>query len=73
METPSPNETNVVSFVMRFVYDKPNEWHGVIRHIQSDAEMHFTHWDDARKFVAQYVEVGSVTIKVNRETKETGK
>ena len=68
METPAPNETNVVSFVMRFVYDKPNEWHGVIRHIQSDAEMHFTHWDDARKFVAQYVEVGKQEIgkQVNR-------
>jgi hypothetical protein len=48
---------------MRFVYDKPDEWHGVIRHIQSDAEMHFTHWADVQKFVAQYVEVGSVANK----------
>ncbi len=57
METSTPTEINVVSFVLRFVYDKPHEWHGVIRHVQSDAEMHFTHWGDVQKFVAQYVEV----------------
>lgn len=68
METSAPNETNVVSFVMRFVYDKPDEWHGVIRHIQSDAEMHFTQWADVQKFVAQYVEV-----KGNTEIGKQGK
>ena len=57
METLVSNETNVVSFVVRFVYDKPNEWHGVIRHIQSDAEMHFTQWNEVEKFVAQHVDV----------------
>jgi hypothetical protein len=69
-----PSETNVISFGVRFVYDASPEnaahpatgWHGVIRHVQSDAERHFTRWADAVAFVAQFVGVsdeasGSVT------------
>lgn len=56
-------ETTVVSFVVRFVYDAPadgpaglaSDWHGFIRHVQSDEERHFTRWEDAASFMAQYV------------------
>ena len=62
-------ETNVVSFVLRFVYDEPPDrsahlvagWHGVIRHVQSDAERPFTRWRDAVAFIEQYVHVGEDT------------
>jgi hypothetical protein len=58
-------ETNPVSFVVRFVYDavpgaspaSARAWHGVIRHVQSDAERYFAHWQDAVAFIAQYVDV----------------
>jgi hypothetical protein len=58
-------ETRLVSFVVRFVCDAPSpagtpaaSWHGVIRHVQSDAERYFTQWEDAQAFMAQYVAVG---------------
>ena len=58
-------ETNVVSFVLRFVFEEPPggaarpiaDWHGVIRHVQSDAERSFTRWADAVAFIEQYVSV----------------
>ncbi len=58
-------ETTVVSFVVRFVYDAPADglvglavdWHGFIRHVQSDKERHFTRWEDAVTFIAQYVKL----------------
>jgi hypothetical protein len=58
-------ETGVVSFVLRFVYDEPPSesalpvagWHGVIRHVQSDSERHFTRWTDAVAFIDQFVRV----------------
>ena len=62
MENTASTETNVVSSVLRFVYDKPHEWHGVIRHVQSDAEIHFKSWGDVTKLVAEYVEVGETPL-----------
>jgi hypothetical protein len=62
-------ETDVVSFVVRFVcegrpaaggVDSPppaTSWHGTIRHVQSDAERRFTRWDDAVAFIAQYIAI----------------
>ncbi len=58
-------ETDVVSFVLRFVYDKPSgessdpatDWHGLIRHVQSSEERRFTRWADAVAFIEQYVRV----------------
>jgi len=58
-------ETNVVSFVLRFVFEEPPDgatrpiagWHGVVRHVQSDAERSFTRWADAVAFIEQYVSV----------------
>jgi hypothetical protein len=60
-------ETHLVSFVLRFVCeglanlaDKPaGEWHGVLRHVQSNTELHFTRWEDAVAFIAQHVELNA--------------
>lgn len=30
-------------------------WHGVIRHVQSDAELRFTAMEEALSFIAEYV------------------
>lgn len=56
-------ETHLVSFVLRFVCDGPAGpqpapaagWHGVLRHVQTSAELHFTRWEEAVAFMAQHV------------------
>ena len=56
-------ETAVDSFVLRFVHELPGSdgnqgaptWHGIIRHVQTDAELRFTDIDDALTFIAAYV------------------
>jgi hypothetical protein len=67
----APESRPVVSFVVRFVYDsaeadgpapgadgqRPAQWHGFIRHVQSDAERYFTHWDAAVAFIEQFVHI----------------
>jgi hypothetical protein len=58
-----PPQTNIVSFVLRFVQEtkdiKPESpsasWHGVIKHVQTNEEQHFTHLADAIAFMARYV------------------
>lgn len=71
---PSPEDLNALvaphthleSFVLRFIFDEASgkeeraNWHGVLRHVQSDAELHFTRWDEAAAFIAQYVPLGLV-------------
>lgn len=64
------SEANLTSFVLRFVFDQPSEmamstpapvaqaWHGVIRHVQTNQERHFTRWVEAVAFVEQYVDLG---------------
>ncbi len=55
-------ETRLVSFVLRFVYDQPTgeatspatRWHGVVRHVQSNEEVHFTRWADAVAFIERF-------------------
>lgn len=58
------SQTNVVSFVLRFVQKTtidasadPSqiEWHGVIKHIQSNKEQRFSRLADALAFMAEYV------------------
>lgn len=57
-------ETAINSFVLRFVQESnPDvvsgggdvEWHGVIRHVQSDTELRFVQMDEALAFIAIYV------------------
>lgn len=58
-------EATLVSFVVRFVYEDPLNgsdgappaWHGVIRHVQTNTERHFTRWSDALVFMSQYVDL----------------
>jgi len=60
-----PNETDLNSFVLRFIQEAgPGEdarrspaWHGIIRHVQSNTERHFTRWIEASAFIAEYVDL----------------
>ena len=60
------SEANLTSFVLRFVSDQPPDegasngpaWHGVIRHVQTNQERHFTRWAEAVAFVEQYIDLG---------------
>jgi hypothetical protein len=62
------NDQSIHSFVMRFVHVPQEQseqdteppafgWHGSVRHVQSDAELRFTRWEDAVAFIARYVEI----------------
>ena len=59
-------ETNVDSFIVRFVQEQSQSngpaamtWHGVIRHVQSKEEIRFTRMEDALHFVANYVDIAA--------------
>ena len=52
-------ETLIVSFVVRFIQEQTADggapWRGVIRHVQSRAEMHFGTVEEAMQFMSGYV------------------
>jgi len=56
-------QTTVASFVLRFVHettDPPtdlpqSDWRGVIKHVQTNDEQHFTRLEDALAFMARFV------------------
>lgn len=57
-------ETAVNSFILRFVQESPaanaptgDQWHGTIRHVQTNEQVRFTHIEDALNFIAHYVEL----------------
>jgi hypothetical protein len=59
------SESKIVSFVLRFVYEEPQDdaahpdagWYSVVRHVQTDTERHFTRWQDIEEFIARYVDL----------------
>lgn len=59
-------DANLTSFVLRFVSEPTADdqaatpWHGVIRHVQTNQERHFTRWAEAVAFIEQYVELTEV-------------
>jgi hypothetical protein len=57
MATETPR---VESFVLRFVEDVPDTWHGVIVHVQTNEDQSFSDFADAVAFMARYVELGFV-------------
>ncbi|MBU0511901.1 MAG: hypothetical protein KKD28_01135 [Chloroflexi bacterium] len=53
---------NIASFVIRFVVDSSanglQNWppyRGAIRHIQTDEEVNFSHWEEVEKFIQRFV------------------
>jgi hypothetical protein len=66
-----PPQTIVASFVLRFVQEATEvtdklpqaNWHGVIKHIQTDEEQHFTRLADAIVFMARYVKLDESSLR----------
>ena len=55
-------DTLIASFVLRFVLDQeagaaPNTWRGVIRHVQTNDELHFSGMKDALVFIQRFIEI----------------
>ncbi len=55
-------DTVIASFVLRFmleqeVGDAPNAWRGVIRHVQTNDELHFSGMKEALSFIQRFVEI----------------
>jgi hypothetical protein len=52
----------ISSFIIRFVVENPGaassqqpNYHGSIRHIQSNEEMNFSSWSEAEAFICRFV------------------
>ncbi|UCC64637.1 MAG: hypothetical protein JSV36_06215 [Anaerolineae bacterium] len=78
------SQTNVASFVLRFVQETTTEstadrswadWHGVIKHVQTNEERHFTCFADAVAFIATYVSLDEFagTSNDRRRTDDLGR
>ncbi len=55
-------DTLIASFVLRFMLDQeagaaPNNWRGVIRHVQTNDELHFSGLKDALTFIQRFIEI----------------
>ncbi len=55
-------DTLIASFVLRFMLDQeagaaPNSWRGVIRHVQTNDELHFSGLKEALSFIQRFVEI----------------
>lgn len=55
---------NVVSFVLRFTQPTPTEatstglaWYGLLRHVETNDQIHFTRIEEALAFLARYVDL----------------
>ena len=57
------SKTTIASFVLRFTQELTSDtqhgtpWRAVIRHVQSDEEVHFTEMDEALAFIDHYVDL----------------
>lgn len=55
---------NVVSFVLRFTQPTPTEaastgraWYGLLRHVETNEQIHFTRIEEALAFLGRYVDL----------------
>ncbi len=73
----SSETPRVESFVLRFVTDAPEQgaepgqtWHGIVVHVQTNAEKSFTHLADAVAFIARYIPVGDFSFQDQDDVSE---
>lgn len=63
VEAATSPDTSLDSFVLRFVRRPADPtcpgvaWHGIIRHVQSNRERAFSRWEDAVKFIDEFVSI----------------
>jgi hypothetical protein len=73
-----PSQTNVVSFVLRFVQETTNgpaastkaNWYGLIRHVQTDYEERFTCLVDLVAFISRYADLALIGGAAGSEAAE---
>lgn len=61
-------ETAVTSFIIRFTQEpapSSTPWRGLIRHIQTDQEVHFARIEDALQFMAQFIELNNRQLTID--------
>lgn len=70
------SEATIASFILRFTQEhipgaKPscNAWRGVIRHVQTNEEIHFTRVENALGFISGYVDITAGGMGRNRDNK----
>lgn len=58
------SETIIASFILRFTREHDAEaspsgtwWRGVVRHVQTSEDTHFTRMEDALAFITRYVDI----------------
>jgi hypothetical protein len=63
----SVSETNIDSFIIRFVHDRPcgdsqksANWRGFIRHVQCKESIQFTNFEEALEFIAKFVHLSTL-------------
>ncbi len=56
------SESQISSFILRFIQESDTNtapaahpWRAMIRHVQSDEQLHFTRVDEALAFIGRYV------------------
>lgn len=74
MDTDAPVEhgdsPRVDSFVLRFSADAEDAaWRGLIRHVQTDTERHFTRLDELLEFVGGYVSLNENAGHVTQDVR----
>ncbi len=62
-------DTLIASFVLRFMLDQEaaagsNTWRGVIRHVQTNDELHFSGLKEALSFIQRFVEIPDPDLPV---------
>ncbi len=57
-------DTKMVSFVLRFMQEpqadetSPPVWRGMLRHVQTNEQIHFAELEEALAFIGKYVDFG---------------
>ena len=65
----------VTSFVIRFIHTNPGEqghvYRGVIRHVQTDQEVQFSHWEEAQAFMQGFIPLNLNGTDQEQDSNET--
>ena len=68
------SEIRLISFVLRFTQEQPASqqteavaWHGTLRHVQTNEELHFTQISEALSFISNYVKLDSDSAVPNQK------
>jgi len=66
-------DTKMVSFVLRFTQESQSDtmsspaWRGMLRHVQTNEQIHFTELEEALAFITQYVDLNIPSIQSDEE------